>query len=201
MRSRLPDDMDDLDAAVAAAQGGDERAFSTLYSVLQPGLLRYLQALVKGDAEDVAGEMWLQVIRDFARFRGGWREFRGWTVTIARHRALDHLRQQGRRPSLATPNDEMTEVAADEDTAGQALEEVSTKEALALIAALPRDQAEAVLLRVVVGLDAKTAGRVLGKRAGAVRMAAHRGLRQLSQRLVSAAPVTQTLAPSLKEVR
>ena len=43
------------------------------------------------------------------------------------------------------------------------------------------DSAEAILLRVVMGLDAETAGRVLGKRAGAVRTAAHRGLRRLAE--------------------
>jgi len=40
-----------------------------------------------------------------------------------------------------------------------------------------------VLLRVVVGLDAVTAAKVLGKRPGAVRVAAHRGLRTLAARL------------------
>jgi RNA polymerase sigma-70 factor (ECF subfamily) len=51
---------------------------------------------------------------------------------------------------------------------------------------LPPDQAEAVLLRVVVGLDAESAGKVLGKRAGAVRTAAYRGLRTLASRLEQA---------------
>jgi RNA polymerase sigma-70 factor (ECF subfamily) len=32
-------------------------------------------------------------------------------------------------------------------------------------------------------LDAATAGQVLGKRAGAVRVAAHRGLRRLRRKL------------------
>lgn len=41
----------------------------------------------------------------------------------------------------------------------------------ALIGALPRDQAEAIQLRVVVGLDAEAAGRMRGKRPGAVRTA------------------------------
>jgi RNA polymerase sigma-70 factor (ECF subfamily) len=45
---------------------------------------------------------------------------------------------------------------------------------------LPREQAEAVFLRVVVGLDAKTAARVLGKRPGAVRTSAYRGVRRLA---------------------
>jgi predicted metal-binding membrane protein len=39
------------------------------------------------------------------------------------------------------------------------------------------------LLRVVVGLDAKTAAQVLGKRPGAVRTAAYRGLTHLAERL------------------
>ena len=52
-----------------------------------------------------------------------------------------------------------------------------------MIAALPRDQAEAVLLRVVIGLDAESAAQVLGKRAGAVRTAAYRGLRRLNDAL------------------
>ncbi len=70
--------------------------------------------------------------------------------------------------------------AAGDDTAEAALERIATDSAIALISQLPGDQAEAVLLRVVMGLDAETAGRVLGKRAGAVRTASYRGLRRLS---------------------
>ncbi|HTX28443.1 MAG TPA: sigma factor-like helix-turn-helix DNA-binding protein, partial [Streptosporangiaceae bacterium] len=44
-------------------------------------------------------------------------------------------------------------------------------------------QAEAVLLRAVLGLDAATAAKVLGKRPGAVRTAAYRGLHTLATRL------------------
>jgi RNA polymerase sigma-70 factor (ECF subfamily) len=65
-------------------------------------------------------------------------------------------------------------------------EAFSTSGAIELIAGLPRDQAEAVLLRAVVGLDAKSAAAVLGKRPGAVRVAAHRGLKTLATRLEAA---------------
>jgi len=37
----------------------------------------------------------------------------------------------------------------------------------------------------VLGLDAESAGKVLGKRAGAVRTAAYRGLRTLAQHAVT----------------
>lgn len=68
-------------------------------------------------------------------------------------------------------------------THDEALETLSTAYALELVAGLPRDQAEAVLLRVVVGLDGPAAARVLGKRPGAVRTSAHRGLKRLARQL------------------
>src|SRR5215207_1568544 len=175
-----------LVTALRRAQAGDEEAFRGLYRAVQPGLLRYLRALVGGDAEDVASETWLQVARDFGSFRGDDDGFRGWVATIGRHRAMDHLRKQQRRPSAAFTIDDLPELPAGDDTAGSALDRVACDEAIAMIAALPRDQAEAVLLRVVMGLDAETAGQVLGKRAGAVRTAAYRGLRRLATRLEQA---------------
>lgn len=188
--TREPRMTGELSEAVTAAQAGDEDAFRFLYRSLQPGLLRYLTALVGADAEDVASETWLQISRDLPNFTGG--EFRAWTVTIARNRAMDHLRRLRRRPSLPVPVQALTELAGDGDTAERAGETISTEAALALIATLPPREAEAVLLRAVIGLDAESAGRVLGRRAGAVRTAAHRGLRRLAtvldRQMVTAPP-------------
>lgn len=170
---------DGLDDAVARAQGGDVRAFEALYRDVQPRLVRYLAVLVGHDAQDVAAETWLHVSRDLSRFRGDLDGFRGWVVGIGRHRALDHLRAQGRRPSDPWDPALLPEPTHDDDPD----EGLATKQALRLIAGLPPDQAEAVLLRVVVGLDAPAAAKVLGKRAGAVRMATSRGLAGLRDAL------------------
>jgi len=172
----------DLSPLVCAAQQGDDEAFRGLYRAVQPGLLRYLRALVGDDAEDVASETWLQVARDLRAFRGN-DGFRAWVVAIGRNRALDHLRHRRRRPAESVPVDGLLELPGRGCTDEQAAESISTDSALALIRSLPRDQAEAVLLRVVVGLDAETAGKVLGKRAGAVRTASYRGLRRLAETL------------------
>jgi RNA polymerase sigma-70 factor (ECF subfamily) len=168
---------------IVAAQRGDEEAFRLLYREVQPRLLRYLRTLVPGDAEDVAADVWLEITRGLQGFRGDVDAFRGWAATIARHRALDQLRRVRRRPGADIPVEELTQLAADDDTAGGALDALSTDVAISLIATLPRDQAEAVMLRVVLGLSAEAAGQVLGKRPGAVRTAAHRGLRRLAERL------------------
>jgi RNA polymerase sigma-70 factor, ECF subfamily len=173
----------ELSEAIQAAAAGQDEGFRTLYRVVQPGLLRYLKVLVGPDAEDVASETWLQVVRDLHSFKGDGDAFRRWAVTIGRHRAMDHLRRNQRRPSIAMPIEALTELTGGDDTEIAAIETLTTEGALELIASLPQDQAEAVLLRVVVGLDASSAAEVLGKRSGAVRTAAYRGLKRLAERL------------------
>jgi RNA polymerase sigma-70 factor, ECF subfamily len=195
---------------VHQAQRGDEAAFRALYREVHPGLLRYLRGLVGvSDAEDVTSETWLQLVRDLDSFHGDDQAFRAWAATVGRNRAMDHLRRRQRRPVADMPVDELLlESPGPDDTAVHAMNGISTDAALALIARLPADQAEAVLLRVVMGLDARAAGRVLGKRAGAVRTAAHRGLRRLAD-MIAATPfegddqqgVTDPVVGALKEMR
>jgi RNA polymerase sigma-70 factor, ECF subfamily len=173
-----------LEAALAAAQDGDPDAFRLLYRDTQPRLLRYLHTLTGDDAEDIASETWLHIARDLHTFHGDYDSFRGWAATIARHRALDHLRHHTRRPPpIPVPAEDLATLAATDDTASTAIDALTTTTAIRLIATLPPDQAEAVLLRTVLGLDANRAATVLGKRPGAVRTAAHRGLRTLARHL------------------
>ena len=75
------------------------------------------------------------------------------------------------------------------DAADLALERISTQAVLALVSALPPDQAEIIMLRVVAGLDNQTVARMVGKSPGAARVAAHRGLRRLAA-MVDRAGVT-----------
>ena len=74
---------------LASAQGGDEMAFACLFRDVQPALLRYLQVITP-EADDVAGDTWLQVVKGLPGFRGGEEAFRAWLFTIARQ-ALHHL--------------------------------------------------------------------------------------------------------------
>lgn len=197
----------DLSATVRAARGGDEAAFRLLYREVQPGLLRYLRGLVGGDdAEDLASETWLQIARDIRTFRDdGAGGFRGWAATIARHRALDHVRRMQRRPPPGLPLEVLVDLPDRNDTAEQAITHAATNATVELIATLPKDQAEAVLLRVVMGLDAQAVAAVMGKRPGAVRTAVWRGLRKLAERLddtagrqVAATGVTRAGGPAPK---
>ncbi|KQZ76108.1 MULTISPECIES: RNA polymerase sigma factor [unclassified Nocardioides] len=187
----MPGGEDELEQALGRMLDGDESGFRFVYRSIQPALLRYLSVLVgPDDAEDVASDSWGQAVRDLRRFHGRVDGFRGWITTIARNRALDHLRARGRRPATPTPHEELPEPAPGDDAGQGALTSMSTHEAVRLISALPREQAEAVMLRAVMGLDAKTAGQVLGRSPGAVRTAAHRGLKTLRERLDAGASNT-----------
>lgn len=171
-----------LDEALSKAKAGDEVGFLLLWDSLQPRLLRYLQAVGCDDVDDVAGETWLQVVRDLPKFKkDSADEFRAWLFTIARHRAIDAARSrrrfldkvlaEGPAPTAATTGNPVED---------EVFQQLSTQQALAMVAALSRDQAEVVALRVIAGLDTEAVARLLRKSPGAVRVALHRGLRALS---------------------
>jgi RNA polymerase sigma-70 factor (ECF subfamily) len=170
-------------AVLEAAAGGDEHAFGRLWNDLQPRLLRYFMVAEPAAAEDLASDTWLGVIRGIGRFRGNEPAFRAWVFTIARHELLDLRRRAARRVTEDVPVTGVVERAGPDDPAGAALEGLSTRAALALIATLSPDQAEAITLRVVAGLEVDRVAAIMGKRPGTVRVLTHRGLRRLAERL------------------
>jgi RNA polymerase sigma-70 factor (ECF subfamily) len=171
--------IDDFPRLLAAAQGGDEAAFSVLFRSVQPLLLRYLRTLSRDLADDVAAETWVAVVRGLERFRGSADGFRGWVFTIARARLVDAQRTAGRLPVPVDAETALGGRPGPADVPAAVDELMSTEAALGLVARLAPDQAEAVLLRHVAGLDVAATAQVLGKRPGAVRIATMRGLTRL----------------------
>jgi len=172
---------EDFAAVLAAAREGNEAAFSRLWRDANPALLRYLRLVVPQSAEDVAAETWVQVVRRLSMFRGDEAAWRAWLFTTARRRAIDEGRRRARRPEA--PLDELPAMSMPRaaDAAETAAEHMSTRSALAMLTALPALQAEVIFLRVVAGLDTSTVARLVRRSPGAVRVAAHRGLRRLAE--------------------
>ena len=170
-------------AVLTAAAGGDEDAFGVLWHDLQPRLLRYFMVITPEAAEDLAAETWVAILRTIGRFQGDEAAFQAWVFTIARHKARDWWRRAARKPVQELPATSLTEPPAPDDPAATVLEAASTRAALALIATLPAGQAEAIVLRVVAGLEVKQVAELMDKRPNTVRVLTHRGLRRLAQRL------------------
>jgi len=72
----------------------------------------------------------------------------------------------------------------------EALDVIGTREALERLRALPPEQAEVVLLRIVGGFTVEEVARLLGRRPGTIRVIQHRALRRLA-RAFSQEPVTR----------
>jgi RNA polymerase sigma-70 factor (ECF subfamily) len=172
---------DDLVVALRRAVKGDETGFAVLWRALQPAVLRYLRVVCGDAAEDVASETWLQAARDLSSFTGDVTAFRVWLFRIARHRGIDDRRRAWRRREETSDVVEPATGEAVRDVVHDVVERSGTEWALDVISSLPADQAEAVMLRAVVGLDVANTAAVLGKRPGAVRIAAMRGLRRLAE--------------------
>ena len=172
-----------FEAVLAAAAHGDELAFRALWRDLQPTLLRYLNAYAPGSGEDLASETWLRIVKGLAHFTGDERAFRAWVFTVARHRAVDRWRRGTHRHDEPVPLDALTHLPAADDPATTAVDTISTAAAVALIATLPPDQAEVVLLRVIAGLEVAEVAAITGKRPGNVRVLTHRALQRLAERL------------------
>lgn len=177
---------------VAAARAGAEWALAALYREFHPGLLRYLRAQEANDGEDLVSETWLDAAAGLDRFEGDEWAFRRWLFTIARRRLIDHRRRRERSPSARANLDGFEERPGPDDTEAAALAADDTESALARIAALPPDQGEVILLRVLAGLDVADVAKIVGKKPGAVRVLQHRALQRLAEQLVrDGRPVTR----------
>jgi len=179
-----------IEAALAGAVRGDGEALAVLWREHQPFVLRYVRGRGITDAEDVATQVWIDAARSLGRFQGGADDFRRWLFTIAHHRMVDAQRKSARRQSMPIPAAVPSPGADSDFDQRDALDR-----ALALVARLPDAMAEAVLLRVVADLSVADTARIMGVRAGHVRVLVHRGLRRLESLLGTRDEKPVTLSP------
>ena len=177
---------DDFAEILAAAQDGDDLKFAVLWRDANPALLRYLRVLAPENAEDIAAETWVHVIRGLPRFVGDEAAWRAWLFTTARRRLIDLARLRKRHPAEPLDGLSAADMPRTPDAAQIALENIATESAIALLSQLPAQQADVILLRVVAGLDTEVVAEMLGKSPGNVRVMAHRGLRKLEDLLAQA---------------
>lgn len=185
----------EFETVLAGAQEGSEAAFARLWRDVNPSLLRYL-GLGGDNADEVAAETWLTVVRGLSTFRGDESAWRAWVFTTARRRAVDAARRRDRESRFGSRAAEWV-VPLAPDCADLVVDAATTHDAIQIVRRLPPLQAEVVLLRVVAGLSVHEVADVLGRTPGSVRVAAHRGLRALVA-LVAETGVTRGDAEALR---
>lgn len=162
---------------MVAYREGDAAAFRTLFERYAPRLQRWLHHWVFSDelARDLVQQTFLQVHRARFDYRPQ-APLRPWIVTIARNLA----REQGRR-KLRRPEDTGRDaLIAQTETAGDPAHRFESGRDLQRALGILSDGArEVVWLHWIEGLSYEEIGEVLGIKAGAVRVRAHRAYASL----------------------
>lgn len=143
------------------------------YRNLAPAVLGYLRSQRAPDPEDILGEVFLQVARDWRKFRGDAPALRRWVFSIAHNRLLDARRRESRRPR--------TSAGPVPDNGGAPPAQGLDPELAAALASLTAEQREVIVLRFVADLSLEDVARITRRRVGAVKAMQHRGLEALGR--------------------
>jgi RNA polymerase sigma-70 factor (ECF subfamily) len=186
----------DFRGTLNAAKRGDEDAFALIWKEYQPGLLRYLRVKSGAVADDLAADTWLRVARALPTFEGDEHGFRAWLFTTARNRLTDWYRRPESRFAVIDIT-ALVALPARNNVESEADENAATTRSLELIAKLPPDQAEAVMLRTISGLSVAATAEIMERSVGSVRVLCHRGLRRLEEMLEEMATATTSCSSFL----
>ena len=168
---------------VVAAQRGDRAAFGQLYgaySRMVHGVL--LSRIPFADVDDLVQEVFMLAMQRLTALRDP-NAFGGWLASIARSRAIDHLRRLPRTSEL--PDDLQSH-------------DPDRSEAMAVLSAirrLPLAYRETLTLRFVEGMTGPEIAVRTGLTDGSVRVNLHRGMKQLKELIGPASPLQGARSP------
>ena len=150
-----------------------------LYARYWDMVVGYLRGQGARDPENLAGGVFVGVLRNLDRFAGDEAAFRSWLLVIAHRRLVDQRRAAARRPlDLREPLRiaDLVDARAAGDAEAEALAGIESARVIAALDALTDEQRTVVLLHAVGDLSLPQIAQVMGKRLGAVKSLHHRGL-------------------------
>jgi len=181
------------DELARAFSHGDAAAMEALYRRHSAPVLGWLSAMLRdhAEAEDLSQEIWIRLIRNIDRYKGG--NFRAWLWRIVRNAAIDHSRRRADMTILDAPagNDAdaptVVDTIPDED-AVSAIGQLDAKEAreaiLAAIGELSPQLREIVLMRVNSGLKFREIADIAGLPLGTVLGRMNQAMKKLKESLI-----------------
>ena len=152
-----------------------DRRFEQLVRTHQQAVRAYARSMAStpANADDAVQETFLRAWRYLDSFRGDG-SFEGWLIRICRRCVIDVEARERRSADASAAAGAAWHQATGPDEQG---------ETLALVAGLPPEQREVVVLCGVLGYDYESAAAVLDIPIGTVRSRLHRGRAALAQAL------------------
>jgi RNA polymerase sigma factor (sigma-70 family) len=152
--------------------------FQTLIDAHGRTVHRFLVARVGPvDADDCYQETFLAALRAYPDLTDA-SNLRGWLMTIAHRKAIDHVRAGGRRPSPAA---ELEPSAGGGDPTAHDALAPGLDPVWRTVAALPDKQRTAIALRFLADLSHAEIGAAMVTSEAAARRNVHEGLKRLRE--------------------
>lgn len=165
----------------------DRQAFQRLYERTAPQLLACLLRILRNRAlaEDALQDVFVQVWGRAGQFESGRGSAWAWLIAIARYRAIDLRRREGR--VAAGPWADVEEIPGDEEPpeAAMGIGQRATKALANCLGALQPRQRECIVLAYQGGLTHAEVATEIGEPLGSVKSWIRRGLAALKRCLES----------------
>lgn len=141
---------------------GDEQAFDELMDAYHDGLILFINKIVGNYsvAEELAADTFVELILHKKRFLGN-SDFRTYLYSIGRHKAIDFVRKDSKKKTVAP--EEVPETAAAEQIEDTFIEDEAKRALHNAILKLSEDYRAVVYLIFFEELSYENAAKVLGK--------------------------------------
>jgi RNA polymerase sigma-70 factor (ECF subfamily) len=157
----------------------DEAALGELYDRYAPRIYAYVYRRM-GDAhlaEDLTGDVFVQVLRAIQAERFWHTSFQAWLYRIAHNLVVDHYRRQP--PAIELELDEQM-IASEDDPPSDVARKLSNQRLhAAVINCLTPAQQQVLALRFGEGMTARETAEIMDKSVGAIEALQHRALAAL----------------------
>ena len=169
-----------IERLVDKAADGNFEAFGQLYSIYLDKIYRYAMYQVKDKmtAEDITEEVFVKAWKAIGSCKGKGHTFSAWIYRIAHNHIINTFRNIQRCRSMEMGN--IVELNGPEP-------EVETtpdqQELMEVVAELPQNQRQVVILKFIEGLDNQEIKKIMRKSEGAIRVLQMRALNTLRQKL------------------
>jgi len=168
---------------IRSAVGGDSSAFGSLYDRYQPAIYRFIVVKVgsREEAEDITHHVFLSAWTKVRTYKHRGHPFSSWLYQIARNMVIDHYRSRKDDVSLdkLDPESSIIPAVAQSDLSIKLeLEKVHRA-----IKELKPDYQDVIILRFIEDLPLKETATILKKSEGAVKLAQHRAIKELKEKL------------------
>lgn len=169
-----PEGCNNLEEILKKARKLDEEALGVLTRKYYPRIFRffYYRARTKEDAEDLAGEVFVKVVKAIKSQKGN---FKAWLFKIARNLLIDYYRKKGRR-RMSSLDDINYNINVGDKYSKDRLEPEDVKK---LLEFLTQEQSQVIILKFLQGYTNKEIAEIMHKSEGAVKALQFRALSTL----------------------